>query len=91
MQQSHTSTADVEITSTSTPKGVWTGPSPSQYVLKEGKSKFYRKSTDDLDKLTDDELDYDDQTVDTDTASRTSIETTETIPVKDVMENEPQK
>ena len=52
MQPSHSSTADVEITSTSTPKAGWTGPSPSQYVLKEGKSKFYRKNYSDEKKKT---------------------------------------
>ena len=89
MTQNHTSTAHVELTPTKTPKGLWKGPtdsSPSEYVLKEGKSKFYRKSIDDIDKITDDELDYDDQTVETDTASRTSVETADTIPVKDVLD-----
>ena len=59
---------------------------PADYVLKEGKSKFYRKSIDDLDKITDDELDYDDpQTMNTDAISQTSVETTETLPVKDIL------
>ena len=60
---------------------------PSEYVLKEGKSKFNRKSMDDLDKLTDDEADYEDpQTVETDGISQTSVETAETIPAKDPLE-----
>ena len=55
-------------------------------MLTEGKSKFYRKSIDDLDKITDDELDYDDpQTMNTDAISQTSVETTETLPVKDIL------
>ena len=59
---------------------------PADYVLKEGKSKFYRKSTDDLDKITDDELDYDDpQTMNTDAISQTSVETADTLPVKDIL------
>ena len=59
---------------------------PADYVLKEGKSKFYRKSIDDLDKITDDELDYDDpQTMNTDAISQTSVETAETLPVKDIL------
>ena len=59
---------------------------PADYVFKEGKSKFYRKSIDDLDKITDDELDYDDpQTMNTDAISQTSVETTETLPVKDIL------
>ena len=94
MAQGHTSSAHVELTPTTTPKAVWTGPTdsaPSEYVLKEGKSKFYMKSTDNIDKLTDDELEYDDQTVDTDTASQTSIETTATIPAKDVLDQNPSK
>ena len=58
---------------------------PNDYVLKMGKSKFYKKSSaDDIDRSTDDELDYDDKIVDTDTASHTSVETTETLPAKDV-------
>ena len=59
---------------------------PADYVLKEGKSKFYRKSIDDLDKITDDELDYDDpQTMNTDAISQTSVETADTLPVKDIL------
>jgi hypothetical protein len=59
---------------------------PADYVLKEGKSKFYRKSIDDLDKITDDELDYDDpQTMNTDAISQTSVQTADTLPVKDIL------
>jgi len=78
MPQSHTSTAHVDITPPATHKD-------TEYILKEGKSKFYRKSRDDLDKLSDDELDNDEQTVDTDTASQTSVETVDTLPSKDVL------
>ena len=61
-------------------------PLPADYVLKEGKSKFYRKSIDDLDKITDDELDYDDpQTMNTDAISQTSVETADTLPAKDIL------
>ena len=56
---------------------------PMDYVLKTGKSKFYRKSMDDLDKVTDDDLDSVDDTIVTDTGSQSSTETTATIPAKD--------
>ena len=62
-------------------------PIPGEYVLKEGKSKFYKKSTDELDKITDDEYEYDDpKTIETDAQSQTSIETSETLPSKDALE-----
>ena len=63
---------------------------PTEYVLKEGKSKFYQRSTDDLDKLSDDEADFDDpRTVETDAMSQTSVETADTIPVKDAIDQDP--
>ena len=62
-------------------------PLPGEYVLKEGKSKFYQKSNDELDKITDDELEYDDpKTVETDAQSQTSIETAETLPSKEPLD-----
>ena len=62
-------------------------PLPGEYVLKEGKSKFYQKSNDQLDQITDDELEYDDpKTVETDAQSQTSIETAETLPAKEPLD-----
>ena len=55
--------------------------------MKAGKSKFYQRSTDELDKITDDELEYDDpKTVETDAQSQTSIETAETLPAKEPLD-----
>ena len=81
---------DFSVDSAANSKDPWANkkePHPSEYVMKAGKSKFYQRSTDELDKITDDELEYDDpKTVETDAQSQTSIETAETLPAKEPLD-----
>ena len=87
MPPNHISTSQLELTPQASATEDLKSSPPADFVLKMGKSKFYR-SRDELDKSTDDDLDDEDKTIDTDTVSCTSVETAETLPAKEPLDQD---